>query len=384
VVYLLSAVNVLAYLASSLAPPDAPYVYGLVPGRPSLLGFLASLFVHGSGFHLTVNLVVLWLFARDVEDAIGHAETLVLYVTSGLAANLMQAGAMVVLDPMATATPLVGASGAIAGIIGLFAVRWYFIDIVWGYGDDEKDEGVYHIPAWAVLMGLLGLQMAGAARSLWGRPDMVAYWGHLGGFVFGAAVGEALRLGRHARFDLLALQARRAEERSDHVTATRLYLRLLCSAPERPEDSTVLGEAGDANELLGEHAAALECYRRALNLALEQGNHRAARDAWHRLKRVPGALRGLPRDELERLANLLEQQSEFADAACLQGFMASLSSGPLAAGYLYHQARILARRMSRRSDAEEILARLRLEHPNSNWTRAAEDLMGLGARSGSS
>lgn len=183
-------------------------LYAFMPARffhPSLFegsfGFtlgtvVFSMFLHGGWFHLIGNMWFLWVFGDNVEDAMGHLRYAVFYLTCGAAAAVAQA----VVAPHST-VPMVGASGAIAGVLGA-----YFVWFPWSRVKTLLFFGVFltvtELPAplflvlWFVVQffsGTLSLAAAGAAGG------GVAWFAHIGGFVCGAALAVILRSGRWAR-----------------------------------------------------------------------------------------------------------------------------------------------------------------------------------------
>jgi membrane associated rhomboid family serine protease len=145
-----------------------------------VLPFFTSMFLHGSWMHVLGNMWFLYIFGDNVEDYLGHFKYLVFYLVSGLIAMATQ----VAINPHSTA-PTIGASGAIAGVLGAYFIlyprarvlTWFFVFIV-------------YIPAWFVLgewfvmqflYGTASLSAAQAGRDLGG----VAFWAHVGGFVAG-------------------------------------------------------------------------------------------------------------------------------------------------------------------------------------------------------
>lgn len=206
--YFLIAANVVVFLFQSSLDRSLQVefinVFSLVPARlaavfngaalhsqfhsyvPSpgfaFLTILTSMFVHGSIWHLVFNMWFLWVFGRNLEDALGHLSYLVFYLTCGLAAALAQ-----VLSNPASVIPMVGASGAIAGVMGgyfilyprarvLMLVPFLFIFFLW-------------LPAWVVLGYWFVLQFLSGVGTALVAVDRnsggVAFWAHVGGFVAG-------------------------------------------------------------------------------------------------------------------------------------------------------------------------------------------------------
>jgi membrane associated rhomboid family serine protease len=145
-----------------------------------VLPFFTSMFLHGNWEHVIGNMWFLFIFGDNVEDYLGHFTFLVFYLLSGLIAM----GTQVAIYPQST-VPTIGASGAIAGVLGAYFVlyprarvlTWFFVFIV-------------YIPAWFVLGEWFVIQfLSGAATLSTARAgrDMggIAFWAHVGGFVAG-------------------------------------------------------------------------------------------------------------------------------------------------------------------------------------------------------
>ena len=115
--------NVLAWLFEVTLPegvlPVFLHVYGVVPGELHLPTLITSMFLHGGWMHIISNMWYLWIFGDNVEDRLGHGRFVVFYLMCGIAAALGQ----VAMDPSST-IPTVGASGAIAGVMGAYFVLY--------------------------------------------------------------------------------------------------------------------------------------------------------------------------------------------------------------------------------------------------------------------
>jgi membrane associated rhomboid family serine protease len=175
------------------------YRFGLVPahwmvGGPAdfldwpqlFLTLLTSQFLHGGFLHLASNMLYLWIFADNVEDRLGHARFLALYLGSGVVAAVSQ----LLVAPSST-IPMVGASGAIAGVLGAYLIMFPSARIITLVPLGIVAETV-ELPAflflgiWFVLQWVQGLTTIGQVAEVGG----VAFWAHIGGFVSGMlAVG---------------------------------------------------------------------------------------------------------------------------------------------------------------------------------------------------
>jgi membrane associated rhomboid family serine protease len=182
--------------------------YGVIPARlvgewnagargaAELTPVLTAMFLHGGWLHLILNLWFLWIFGDNVEDRIGHARYLALYLVAGVAATL----AHVIANPAST-LPTVGASGAIAGVLGAYFLAYprarvttlvpIFVFI-----------HVAVLPAWVVLGMWFALQFLSGALSLAATQASaggVAWWAHIGGFAAGLLLMPVLSIGSGRR-----------------------------------------------------------------------------------------------------------------------------------------------------------------------------------------
>ena len=175
--------------------------HGVIPARlvdwvehPSGLGqpltVVTSAFIHGGWLHLIGNMLYLWVFGDNVEDALGHLRYLVFYLLSATAAVALQ----VALDQNSL-IPMVGASGAIAGVLGAYLVLYpravvgVVIPIIWFFGPLPVP-AIFLIIFWFVLQLFAGVATIGTAT---GASEGVAVWAHVGGFLAGFLIVLLLR-----------------------------------------------------------------------------------------------------------------------------------------------------------------------------------------------
>ncbi len=159
---------------------DTPRGTTFATGKNVYLSVLVSMFLHGGWLHIGGNMLFLWIFGNNVEDKLGPIAYLVLYLVAGAVAM----GAQIAADPSST-IPVIGASGAIAGVMGAYLVwfpraRVLTLLIVFFIIPVE-------LPAFVLLLGWLVLQF------FTGPNSDVAWVAHVGGFAFGALVALAVR-----------------------------------------------------------------------------------------------------------------------------------------------------------------------------------------------
>ncbi|MBI1885760.1 MAG: rhomboid family intramembrane serine protease [Chloroflexi bacterium] len=154
-----------------------------------------AMFIHGGWFHLIGNMLFLWVFGDNVEDAFGHIRYLLFYLLSGIGAVALQ----VFVDQDAI-IPMVGASGAIAGVLGAYAVLYpratvaVLIPWLWFFGAFPVP-AVLLIGIWFFMQLLNGIASLGADAV--GVSAGVAFWAHVGGFLTGLVIVASV--GRYAR-----------------------------------------------------------------------------------------------------------------------------------------------------------------------------------------
>ncbi|MEH6392839.1 MAG: rhomboid family intramembrane serine protease [Sulfitobacter sp.] len=188
ITYLLMAVNIGVFLSYvGLFGDDRAlniffFEWALIPGRVTsgqdYSGLFTSMFLHGGWLHLAGNMLFLYIFGDNIEDEMGHIGYLIFY----LACGVLSAGAHVISAPYSP-VPTVGASGAIAGVMGGYLLLYpkAKVDILIIFIVFFR---IFPIPAWIMLGLWLGMQLIGGIGA---DPTIggVAYWAHSGGFFVG-------------------------------------------------------------------------------------------------------------------------------------------------------------------------------------------------------
>lgn len=156
------------------------YTWGLVPQRllsgQGVLTIVTHMFMHGGWMHLAGNMLFLWIFGDNLEDEMGHGRYLLYYIACGLGAAALQIAG----DP-GSVDPMVGASGAIAGVLGGYLLLFpkARVDVLFIFVIFYR---VFSIPAWIVLGIWFAIQLFNGVSA---TADGVAYLAHVGGFVAG-------------------------------------------------------------------------------------------------------------------------------------------------------------------------------------------------------
>jgi len=196
VTYALIAINVLFFLVE-LSSGDAFITrWSVVPRRllanpvGDFITVFTAMFMHGGWMHLLGNMLYLWIFGDNVEDRLGHAKFLVFYLLCGIAATFAQ----VLVDPSSN-VPNLGASGAIAGVLGSYLIMFPRSQVRVMMG-----RGIIPMPAlivigfWALLQFISGFGAIATTEQTAGGG--VAYMAHVGGFIAGLILGPLMARGR--------------------------------------------------------------------------------------------------------------------------------------------------------------------------------------------
>ncbi|WP_333793630.1 rhomboid family intramembrane serine protease [Hyphomicrobium sp.] len=187
--YALIAINVAVFLIELQQGDRFITEWAFIPARfadsPSAeaITILSAMFMHGGGLHLGGNMLYLWIFGDNVEDRFGLVRYLLLYLAAGLAATMAQYA----VNP-ASAIPNVGASGAIAGVLGAYLLMFprARVDVLFG-------RAIVAMPAFIVLGFWLVLQLVSGVGSIADTAQTetggIAYMAHVGGFGAGLVLG---------------------------------------------------------------------------------------------------------------------------------------------------------------------------------------------------
>jgi membrane associated rhomboid family serine protease len=202
VTWALIALNVVVFLScwTSLQSDQALtrffLTWGLVPGRimagQGYETLLTSMFLHGGWLHLFGNMWFLWLFGDNLEDEMGHLRYLGFYLLGGLAAAALQ-----IASGPGSPLPMVGASGAIAGVMGGYLLLFprARVDVLFIFVIFFR---IFAIPAWIVLGVWFALQLFSGAVTPTDEGG-VAYWAHAGGFLAGLVLALPVLMARGGR-----------------------------------------------------------------------------------------------------------------------------------------------------------------------------------------
>ena len=197
--YALIAINVMVFLFMFFNPAKTEQLvmqHALIPSTLTqnfslgvLKNFISAMFMHAGWMHLLSNMLYLWIFGDNVEDRLGHLGYLLFYLGAGVFASVVH-----VVFNLQSVIPSLGASGAIAGVLGAYLVFYpqsrVYTFIPFGYFMQLRPlPAVLVLGLWFVLQIFSGLGSVMAS----GQGGGVAYGAHIGGFVFGLLLGLLLK-----------------------------------------------------------------------------------------------------------------------------------------------------------------------------------------------
>lgn len=206
VVYALIAINVVVFLHQITLGAGLDgfmQLYAVIPQQltasfdgipinqpvPEILTLITSQFLHGGLMHIGGNMLFLWTFGDNIEQDLGHFKFLLFYLTCGVLAGLTHW-----FFGMQSGVPTIGASGAIAGVMGAYLIKYPRAKIVtllplFIIFTTVRIPAIYFLGFWFVQQALSSVASLGMPQTAG-----VAYWAHAGGFIFGAILGPMLGL----------------------------------------------------------------------------------------------------------------------------------------------------------------------------------------------
>jgi membrane associated rhomboid family serine protease len=368
---------IFALMAALLARGSAlPVVWfanlSLVPASLHLRWYapLTYSFLHEDVFHVSSNMLFLWVFGGSVEEALGWRRFLGLFLVAAIVTGLLQALMAGVIGGAAKESPIVGASGAISAIVGVFAVRFYrsrirFIGLPW------------KVPAVLLVAAALVVEMGVALFQLTHRSpsfgtQTASHWAHIGGFILGLIWAQATRQMQKGRQDYLASDAAEEMARGSPLSAVRRWEVVLRS---RPEDANARAELAHAWAVAGDEEQSLPLYRAAISALLKAG---AKVDASRRFLEMRSFF---PNAALEpaaqfSVARALEESGDYRSAlAVYEALVESIPDSHEAEISHLRAGVILFRHMD---DPEKAVVRLQSflkRYPESAWRQYAQDTL---------
>ncbi len=389
-----------------------------------ILGILGSMFLHGGVEHLLGNMLFLWVFGRALEDALGAIIYTGAYLVAGIAATLLFHIITMQFAPDTAGVPLMGASGAIAGLMGLFMVRFYrtpvrispfvlvaFLGILvvlpilllisvvlmgllgiplalvaFGYLVYQSRQWSWQgfkLPAlWAMSGWLLVFDMRPALQEVFtGQHGGVAHWAHIGGFLFGAAYALAIGARDEGAAEYMLDDAQKAMSEGDAADALRRSQALL-SGEQKGAHTAVPSMKAQAFEVQagayarqGNKDAALENYENAIMAYLADNDRdAAARVFLDALDHYP--LFVLPAAKLLVIASHLAERGDAVKAAENLGKIPyCYPDAPESEIATLRAARLHLEKLDNPAHAAQLLQWFVARYPHSDWIQQAQRML---------
>ncbi len=334
-------------------------------GNLSLIGLFTSIFLHADIFHIVFNMLFLWVFGPPVEDRVGKKLFFIYYLGAGVAANIFEVLVDVIHNPDSR-TVGIGASGAVSGIMALYLYRCFYSRLKMVISPLYLPFHV-NIPA-APLLLLWFFKNVFYGFLSFAKPTNIGHWAHVGGFLFGLAVGRIKRYGHEAgveHYSGTVLEHLRDGGGWKGLNNEKDLLKLLKLTPDDPDVFLQLGQYYAAK---GDDAKANEFYNSAVRKYFMR-NPLIGGFAVLEYHAALGRTMGL--NYHIRAAEVLAE-SGFAEDACkaIKPVLNDAQSGLLAEKALLLFIK-LCRELSRDDEAREAAARLTKLFPGSKYAAEA-------------
>jgi membrane associated rhomboid family serine protease len=358
-------------------PSDVYMRYGFSPREPQLWTLLTSLFIHLNVWHLLWNMIYLWLFGSAIEDALEWWLFLPTYFACALAAHVVYwlIAAMAQWD-----NPSVGASGAIAGLLGLFAVRFYktrirfwwfplyFFAPQWGTFQVSCLWFIGFFVAWNLFGGIHDLAMHTRAP--------VAYWAHLGGFGLGMVYGLMVKLHTEGRSEYLLQEARAAMGKGQWMQVIEAAGKAAQREPDNVEAHILLARSYD---VLRQPQRSLDHFKRALLASWKEDDRARAQQIYLEAVRAHPTFCLKPREQLSLVADFLQSRDFMQAIGVLAKVVAYYPETPEAETALLRAGQIYLERLNQPERALEMFDILLTRYPQTHW-RTQADIAAAAAR----
>ncbi len=335
---------------------------------------IASIFLHFGWFHLIGNLLYMLLFGWYLEERLGTVLYGFVFFGSAIAGNLLQ-GLINHNYLSAGGMGIIGASGAVSGVLGAFLVRLYMSNVRVAYWVfmpllAYTKAGKVSVPfVFAMVLWVL-MQSARGFMQFEGASANVAHFTHLGGFLFGIALALATGQHREGRLEGYLIRARRALQKADFWSAHDELCRYV---EQRPDDGSAHADLARACVQAGHRGEGAKHYRRACRLLLDEGNRQRAEQVYLEAARGFSGF-AMDEDTQLELAFGLERNLKY-DAAlrAYENFRTNYPLHPEAPFALLRAANILRSNLGESRRAREHYEDLISDYPNDAWVDFARE-----------
>ncbi|NCO32692.1 MAG: hypothetical protein AUJ92_14420 [Armatimonadetes bacterium CG2_30_59_28] len=379
ITYTLIAINVIVFawqygVSNSDAVMDR---YAFIPNQLNGMSWFTYMFLHGGLSHLAGNMLYLWLFGCALECALGWWIFLPTYLLSGCVAMMLHYSIVMATDPVGANTHLVGASGAIAGLLGMYALRfyqtrirmWYFVFLLFFIRWGKFEIGsVWFIAIW------IAQQIFGAAMSAW-SPDVgshIAYWTHIGGFGLGMLYALLINLQSEGKSEYVLADAVYALDRQDYRRALQLSGEVVKREPANSEARLVHVRSGmhtrPFEDFIPEYESLMKDSLQKHNLELAQALYTELESLY--------PTNGMDSRLRLAIATCLAQLGDHAGAVrVLQRIIQEAPNSAEAETATLRYAQLLIEQLGRPKEAADALRHFVVRYPNSQWKDFAEQLL---------
>ena len=384
-------------------------------GAPSFIGFFTSMFLHGGFDHILGNMLFLWIFGRALEEALGPVVFSAAYMVCGIASTLLFHIATVAFSPSSEMIPFMGASGAIMGLLGLFAPRFYrtpvrifyttwmgfrvlyigaavlgfmltrvmgtpgatlaFLIVLGGmvlYGEEDFWNEFRWPAMYAITLYIAWNDLLPVAIELYtgGSLDGTAHWAHIGGFLCGVIYAFLVGLTGEGKTEYLATDAQAALEKKHGSTALEHAQALL---KHKPGDAAALRLMAQAYDTKRDKENALANWRASFDASLKAGDRDTACATYlQTLAKHPDYLP--PANTLLTIGATLMRSGQHLDAAqTLTKVYVSYPEAPESEVALLRNAQLYLQQMNDPATAQRLLQALLQRYPNTQWKTQAEN-----------
>lgn len=392
-------------------------------GAPTALGFFMSMFVHGGLEHILGNMLFLWVFGRALEDALGPIIYTLAYFVCGIAATLLFHIATMQFTPAQAMIPSMGASGAIAGLLGLFAPRFYqtpikvfytkwiteFLFLSGGtiflmaatiigfmlsnfvgsegytlgalvalaglimYGEDTlwgewKVKAAWGIAAYFIWNDVIGLMIENATGSGGG----VAHWAHIGGFVCGVVYAFLCGLTGEAKTEYITDEAEASLEQNHGTNAMQSAQQLLAMKPNDPQAHRLMARSLDAKSKGAQSEEAADAWEKTIEKYLQAGDRDGAAKTYLEATTYHRGFILMPRTQF-LLGNHLARLGDHVGAAeTLVKIPYTFPDAPEGELSLLRSAQLYAQHLGNPMLAHQLLTTMLERYPDTEWKAQVE------------
>ena len=384
VTYALCFINIIVYLNQLHLSDSGVYrlthQWGFIVSHPSLVTVFTYGFLHVELFHLLGNLLILWLMGTVLESAIGSTVFALIYFASLVSAIILFGVIAKAFFPATLDVPLNGASGAVAGVMGLAAFRYARLRVltiplisipallpipiplplsIW-------------VPLWIYALFFAGTEMLEGVQEIQSlQPTMVAHWAHIGGLALGALMALLANMAQEGKREYVLEETTKATAGEGSRTRSRLEVEALLR--DSPEDPELLEAMAALTLVQGENEQSRTFYLRAIRHFLANGLRDRAAISYLNVLNTDSPAVFNPREQI-LLASQLESLGHFPEAVQAFTLLAEKHHDhEEAQTALLRAALIHQRYLHDPAGAAELLTALIERYPNSPWRNLAHE-----------